>query len=58
MKKHYQKLCMTPLGFEFEGALLEGSVPIPASEVKTMGQTVEDYDFSDDSFTSEWEDLP
>ena len=26
MKKHYEKMCMTPLGFVFEGTLLAGSM--------------------------------
>ena len=56
MKKHYEKMCMTPLGFVFEGNLLQSSIVKEESVVKTMGQTVEDYDFSNgDEFNIEWE---
>ncbi len=34
MKKHYEKMCMTPLGFVFEGTLLSGSIE---AEVRATG---------------------
>lgn len=46
MKKHYEKMCMTPLGFEPLGALLNGSVVTTTSSVSTTGQVVEEIDFS------------
>lgn len=57
MKKHYEKMCMTPLGFEPSGNLLQGSVQA-TTEVQTTGQLVESFDFNDPSFQQNWEDLP
>ena len=55
MKKHYEKMCMTPLGFVFEGNLLEASV-VETMVVESTGQEVMDYDFSQDtSFNTDWE---
>ena len=55
MKKHYEKMCMTPLGFVIEGSLLAGSVGDTVT-AQTSGQELEYYDFSsDDSFNVNWE---
>ena len=55
MKKHYEKMCMTPLGFVSECNLLEGSV-VSNMTLQSTGQEVKDYDFSQDtSFNTEWE---
>ena len=51
MKKHYEKMCMTPLGFEPLGALLDGSVVTNQSVINTNAQEVQTYDFSDSSFS-------
>ena len=56
MKKHYEKMCMTPLGFVLEGNLLQASIVTEESVVRTMGQQVETYDFSSgDEFNLDWE---
>ena len=52
MKKHYEKMCMTPLGFVSEGNLLAGSVVTNQSVINTNAQEVQTYDFSDSSFSS------
>ena len=55
MKKHYEKMCMTPLGFDFEGSLMSSSVATQTT-VRTTGQEVQNLDFSDDTFNHSWED--
>ena len=53
MKKHYEKMCMTPLDFMFEGNLLEGSV-IDDMAVTSMGQKVEEIN-AQTEWSTEWE---
>ena len=58
MKKHYEKMCMTPLGFVFEGnVLLDASIVAKDSTVTSMGQELGDpIDFTDsETFNTEWE---
>ena len=57
MKKHYEKMCMTPLGVVFEGNLLQCSVVTNDSVVTTTGQEVQSYDFTDNTsdFNHTWE---
>ena len=57
MKKHYEKMCMTPLGFVFEGNLLQASIVTEEAMVSTTGQQTETYNFSDpnNSFNTQWE---
>ena len=58
MKKHYEKMCMTPLGMEFESNLLliQGSMVDNVDSVVITEQTVENYDFGDGgSFNVDWE---
>ena len=57
MKKHYEKMCMTPLGFVFEGnILLDASIVTEDAMVSTTGQKLETYDFNDtDTFNTQWE---
>ena len=47
MKKHYERMTMTPLGMEFESNLmvLQGSIVDNAATVESMGQDVENYTF-------------
>ena len=47
MKRHYQKISMTPLGVNFESNLmvLQGSIVDNAATVESMGQDVENYYF-------------
>ncbi len=40
MKKHYEKMCMTPLGFVFEGNLLEGSIVNMETTVRATGHEI------------------
>ena len=55
MKKHYEKMCMTPLGFITEGNLLQASVS-QTMVVESTGQEVIEYDFEhDDTFNTDWE---
>lgn len=54
MKKHYEKMCMTPLGFEFEENLLEGSV-IDDLTVTAVGQQVHDINAEQEEWNSQWE---
>ena len=56
MKRHYEKLCVTPLGFEFDGNFLQASV-VDNMVVESTGQEVIVYDFSDSSngFNTDWE---
>lgn len=57
MKKHYEKMCMTPLGFVFEGnILLDASIVTEDAMVSTTGQKLETHDFNDtDTFNTQWE---
>ena len=57
MKKHYEKMCMTPLGFEFEGDLLLASaVQTESYMVTTPGHELQESDFSDsETFQLDWE---
>ena len=54
MKKHYEKMCMTPLEFIFEGNLLEGSV-LDDMKVISAGQLVQDIDAEEQGWNTEWE---
>ena len=53
MKKHYEKMCMTPLGFEPLGTLLAGSTD-RQMRIRATGQQVEDVTF--DSTPEYWDD--
>ena len=55
MKKHYEKMCMTPLGFDFEGSLFAGSTD-SRMRIRATGQEVEDVTF--DSAPQYWGDEP
>ena len=55
MKKHYEKMCMTPLGFEFEGNVL-GASTYDSTAVRSTGQEVEEIDFSESPFNHNWEE--
>ena len=59
MKKHYEKMCMTPLGFEFEGNLLEASVITNSSVVRAtgheVGYTFDGTDTGGGEFNLDWE---
>ena len=54
MKKHYEKMCMTPLGFVFEGNLLEGSV-LDDLTVTSVGQQTHDINAQEEGWNTEWE---
>jgi len=53
MKKHYEKMCMTPLGFVFEGAVLASSI-----RTDEMSVTVKDWEPAIDSDDREYFNLP
>lgn len=56
MKKHYEKMCVTPLGVVFEGNLL-GASTVNTTRVRATGQEVENLDFSDSgTFNHSWEE--
>ena len=58
MKKHYEKICMTPLKFTLEGNLLEGSIVDTAVvTTKSTGQEINPIDFSSENnpFNTDWE---
>ena len=59
MKRHYQKMSMTPLGMEFESNLmvLQGSIVDNVATVEAMPQEVENYDFTnaDSPFDVDWD---
>ena len=57
MKKHYEKMCMTPLGTYFEGDLLLTSVVQEESYVVTTpGHQIEKETFNDsETFQLDWE---
>ena len=56
MKKHYEKMCMTPLESVFEGNLLLASVVTEESTVTTLGHPLETENFDDsETFHTEWE---
>ena len=57
MKKHYEKMCMTPLGMEFESnlLLLNGSTSDNTDVIVAVEQEVETYDFSGSDFKVDWE---
>ena len=56
MKKHYEKMCMTPLGMYFEGDLLLASVVTEESTVTTLGHELEREPFDDsETFHVEWD---
>ena len=49
-------MCMTPLGFVFEGNVLQNASVMKESTVTSMGQQTYEYDFTDDrTFNTEWE---
>ena len=56
MKKHYEKMCMTPLGFVFEGTLLAGSIE---TEVRAtgheIGNTFDGTEEGGGEFNLDWE---
>ena len=47
MKKHYERMTITPLGMGLESSLmvLQGSIVDNAATVESMGQDVENYYF-------------
>lgn len=57
MKKHYEKMCMTPLGFVFEGdLLLSSAVQTESYAVTSPGHELEKENFSDsETFQLDWE---
>ena len=57
MKKHYEKMCMTPLGVVFEGQLLANSVVdnVTAGGVIAAEQEVYEADFSTSDFNFDWD---
>ena len=59
MKKHYERMTMTPLGMEFESNLmaLQGSIVDNVATVEAMPQEVENYDFTnaDSPFDVDWD---
>ena len=56
MKKRYQVPTVTPLQLYAEGNVLQSSVVQQESVVRTKGQPVQEFDFSDDtSFQQDWE---
>ena len=58
MKKHYEKMCMTPLGTYFEGNLLLGSAVQTASEVVTTpGHEIVPDSFDSETFQLDWEEV-
>lgn len=56
MRKRYEKLSVTLLGFAPEEKLLQASIVTEEAMVSTTGQKTESYDFSDsDTFNTDWE---
>lgn len=59
MRKHYEKLCMTPLRFVFEGNLLQASVITHDSVVRAtgheIGNTFDGSDTNGGEFNLDWE---
>lgn len=56
MKKIYDKLNVTPLGFVPDGNFLQASIVTEETMVSTTGQKLETYDFNDtDTFNTQWE---
>ena len=59
MKKHYEKMSMTPLGMEFQDNLLvlQGSIVDNVATVEAMPQEVDNYDFTsaDSPFDVDWD---
>ena len=59
MKRHYQKMSMTPLGMEFESNLmvLQGSIVDNVATVEAMPQEVQNYDFTSETspFDVDWD---
>ena len=59
MKKHYERMTMTPLGMELESNLmvLQGSIVDNVATVEAMPQEVENYDFTyaDSPFDVDWD---
>lgn len=55
MKKHYEKMCMTPLGFVFEGNILQQASVLDDMTVTSVGQQVHDIDAEDQGWNTEWE---
>lgn len=57
MKKHYEKMCMTPLGFVFEGTLLQGSsITKESYAVTSPGHELVDDAFDSETFHLEWDE--
>ena len=59
MKKHYERMTITPLGMELESNLmvLQGSIVDNVATVEAMPQEVENYDFTnaDSPFDVDWD---
>jgi len=53
MKKHYEKMCMTPLGFDCESELLASSI-----RTDELSVTVEEWEPAIDSDNREYFNLP
>ena len=58
MKKHYEKMCMTPLGLYLEGNLLLSSPVQTASEVVTTPghEIVQDTFGNSETFQLDWDE--
>lgn len=59
IKRKYERVVITQVGVELSASILSGSIPIVDPAVTTVtiprGQKVDDYDFSEDTFSHEWE---
>ena len=59
MKKHYERMTMTPLGMELESNLmvLQGSIVDNVATVEAMPQEVQNYDFTnaESPFYVDWD---
>ena len=55
MKKHYEKMCMTPLGFVFEGNILQNASVLDDMTVTSVGQKAVDINAEDQGWNTEWE---
>ncbi len=59
MKKHYEKMCMTPLGFVYERALLDASAITNSSVVRAtgheVGNTFDGTETGGGEFNLDWE---
>ena len=59
MKKHYERMTMTPRGMELESNLmvLQGSIVDNVATVEAMPQQVQNYDFTnaESPFDVDWD---